>query len=244
MKTQPPQKRPRRHSRGSRPFLWLGAFLLIVGLPGLIFLALLYASARYVPPPEATLVDTTPQAARQAEAQVVAVKKTLETAADDAKKGKKRPYRVAVKQGQINTLLRTNPRLRTLMKQKKVERPFLSIKDGRLRAGALLTYQKKPVYITAEGPITANPDGTLAFRPETVWLGKIKAPVAVSEEIAERAAKAFAAGALKMPGQVSAVRLEKGQIVIEGTTGGGSGPKPPPSPQLPPAQGKPPATPQ
>ena len=193
----------------------------LVGIPLIALGALfwLFRSAREVPPDPP--IDTTPRAVARAEEQVAVAVREVDAARRDARAGRARPYRIAVRQNDVNTLLRTDRRAKRLLKRHKVERPRIEIKNGRLKAGALLTLQGQRVYVTAEGPITPGKDGRLLFRPTRVWVGKVRAPARVTRDIARRVARAFQSGALKLPGQVAAVRLENGQLVIEGRTGGG-----------------------
>ena len=191
----------------------------IVGVPLIALGALfwLFRSAREVPPEPP--VDTTPRAVARAEAQVAAAVREVDAARRDARAGRARPYRIAVRQNDVNTLLRTDRRAKKLLKRHKVERPRIEIKNGRLKASGLVSLQGQRLYVTAEGPVTPGKDGRLGFRPTQVWVGKVRAPARVTRDIARRAARAFQRGELKLPGQVAAVRLENGQLVIEGTTG-------------------------
>lgn len=203
-----------------RTWFWVGMALLALPLTAVAVLSVLYARARYVPPQEEDPpVDTSPAAARRAEAHVREVETTIKKAQSDTKQGRKRPYRIAVKQEEINTLLRTSPRIRKIVEKNKIGRPYVRIENGRVRAGALVTYRDKPVYVTAEGPVVVEDGERVSFRLEDVWVGKVKAPAAMAEELSKRAAKVIASGSVLLPGQVESVRLEDGQLVIKGTTG-------------------------
>lgn len=197
-----------------RQWFWI-ALLLVVALP-LVAAGLLAGRARYVPPD--LPVDTSPEAVIQARRSVETVTETLQEAEEAAAKGEERSYRVEVRQPEANTLLRTDPRVQSLLKKHQVERPRLEIKDGRLTAGGLVTYRGQRVYVTAEGAVETGEGGRLQFRPEQVWLGQVAAPQAVTEEMARRLAEAFASQEIQLPGQVESVRLEDGRLVIEGTT--------------------------
>jgi hypothetical protein len=181
-------------------------------------LAWLAASARYVPPDPP--VNLAPPAVAKAEKSVEIAVREVRKARRDTVAGRARFYRIAVRQDDLNTLLRADARAKRLLKRHQVARPALEIKDGRLKAGALVTFRGQRVYVTAEGPVAPGEGGQLLFRPEKVWLGKVRAPQTVTEEIARYAAEAFQNGALQLPGRVKAVRLEGGHLVIEGDTKG------------------------
>ena len=138
-----------RRSRRRRLFSWLAALLPLSALGAAAWLA---TRARYVPPDPP--VDLAPPAVAKAEKRVEAATRELRKARRDAAAGKARPYRIEVRQDDLNTLLSTDARAALLLRRHRVTRPALQIKDGRLKAGALVTYRGQRVYVTAEGPVT------------------------------------------------------------------------------------------
>jgi hypothetical protein len=202
---------PRRRS--------LRLLLLLLVLTPLLFLGvavLFVVRARHIPPDIPP--DTSPAAVARAERQMGVVKQELEAARRDARTGRARPYHVEVRTDDVNTLLRADPRLRKSLQRRNVTRPRVEVRNGRLRAGALVSLRGRRVYVTAEGVATPGAKGGITFRPEKIWLGDARAPTAVTREIARRIDRALQSGELQLPGRVRAVRLENGRIVIEGDT--------------------------
>lgn len=200
-----------------RLLLGLAIFFVVLALGAYGLFAVLLARVRFVPPDPP--VDTSPAGTRRAETSAETIRKTVREAARDATARRVRPYRLQVKQNDLNTLLRTDKRVRAVLNKRNIERPFIAIKNGRLSASGLVTYQKRRVFLRAEGRVTWGKNGALIFRPDNVWLGNARAPRGLTKELAERAARAIQSGALTLPGRVTDVRLENGQLVIEGTTG-------------------------
>lgn len=174
------------------------------------------ARVRHVPPDPP--LDTSPAAVARAENRVATATEAIRAARRDAQAGAFGPYRVELSENDLNTLLRTDARAKRVLRRHNVARPSVRMDKNRLRASALVSIGGQQVYATAEGVLVPDKKGQLQFQPDALWLGDVRAPQALTQQVAQRLARALQGGALSLPGQIQAVRLDKQRLRIEGNT--------------------------
>ncbi len=207
---QPGGARPSR--RALFPFLLL--ILLLAGLSAALGMAARWArDARHIPPDVPP--DVSAPAVRRARQALETAERTLTAAAAAKEQGG--PYRITVHERDLNTLLRTDRKAKRLFQRIHMERPRFEMQKERLRISALMRFSGQRFFVAAEGTVTPGRSGRLLFHADKTWLGTMPAPGAATKEINRRIA-ALLNGGLRLPGHVSAVRLEPGRLIVEGDT--------------------------
>jgi hypothetical protein len=188
--------------------LWLAAILIVVAL----FIVIRLAS--YAPPETTSYVS--PSDAAHARIAVNSVEEELSGVSDAAKEGKRRPFKVSIRQEDVTNFLRSSKGASNLMAGRKVQQPEVRFNSQTVTSSAYVTYQGKRLFVTVTGSLSHAP-GKLVFHSDSVKIGKLPAPSRVAKRVDELI-NAYLTFGKALPARITDVRTEDGQFVMSGVS--------------------------
>ncbi|MDO8681856.1 MAG: hypothetical protein Q7N50_00030 [Armatimonadota bacterium] len=192
------------------PIAYLAAGILIIGL--LVAARL----ATYTPPEEPEIITwSEAEHARQA---IEAAERELEEASQAAKAGEKKSFQVSIAQQDATNFLRTDKSAAGVLANRKVEKPRIEFQSDRVNGSGYVTFHGRRVYVTVSGQLSHATGGKIAFRSDSVTVGKLPAPGQLAAKVDEMINAYIAFGPSVLPAQITEISSDGGMLTLKGVS--------------------------
>lgn len=186
------------------------------GCAVLILIPLTFVTLLLMPPPRPRPLSAPERAAAAKRAE--AVKREVKAIAKDAKEGRRRDFRLEIGEAEVNELIQNDTDVQQILVRLQLEDPYVVMDTGSIRLTATRNVSGVNAVSTVEVSPSVDSDGHIRVSVEGAQIGRLQLPDAMTRRYANRVARDLALKANEGKVKVRTVRVEPGQIVIEGST--------------------------
>ena len=129
------------------------------------------------------------------------------------------PAVLEANQRELNAYLQASPNLQAKLRSKGVSNPSVKLERNRIIATGDVFFRGVKSQVTITGLVVANSQDSLTFQLQTCRAGKLGMPRIVTARIASKVQEMIESGDLKVPPEVSSVRIEDGKLIVTASPG-------------------------
>jgi hypothetical protein len=188
--------------------------LLLTGGGSLI----IYRMATWRPAPAERRAPPPPEQARSARAKIQAVGTRLRAARRRGRRAAPQILHLALTEPELNALLLNDPNAQRSLAEAGLTDPRLELENGLITLSGYLTQNDQEVFVSATGAVSRGADGQVALDLRSVRVGRLPAPPALHQLIADRAAEALRSVNQSSGGRLNRLAVEGKTLVIDGTS--------------------------
>jgi len=121
-----------------------------------------------------------------------------------------------VDEREVNAYIQSSAKVQSQLQAKGISNPSVSLQDGQLTATADVPVSGVTMPITISGKFVSTPGQEPAFQIESIKVGRMGVPQALTKEASDKLLRMAGSGGLKLPPQVSDVKIQNGRITVIG----------------------------
>lgn len=183
-------------------------FLLLAGLVP-VSLVMLPPPA---PPPLA------PAARARAKEHIAEVKREIQSLQKAIVTHKPRPFTLRLTEQEMNTFLETDNEAQRIMAENRIEKAFVRIEEGQVKATAFCRLNGPTVAVTGAFLPLLREDGTLDYRLQSLSVGRLGMPDTATRRLADDLARKVGSRLVNPALKFRALSVEGDVITLTGNT--------------------------